>query len=493
MLNIVTLLSIKQQEMDKITIAKELFKEWCDQESEDITPIAQSGSYREYYRLQNNHKTALAVYNPDTKENIAFTEFSKHFSSKKINVPQIYAERHEEKMYLIQDLGNLTLFEILEKNNFEYSTDIINLYKESLKELVKIQITGKEGFDYSHCYPRKKFDKQSIMWDLNYFKYYFLKLIKIQFDEQSIEDDFNCFADYLLQAESNFFMFRDFQARNIMIYETKPYFIDYQGGREGALQYDLASVLFQAKANMPTKIREELLDFYIVEVQKNIHIDSSNFKNDFYAFVLIRTVQVLGAYGFRGFYEGKAHFINSIPYAIENLKYILNKLNLPIEIPELTSSLNEIIEDKSLQEKYTQKPNTLTIQINSFSYKHGIPIDKSGNGGGFVFDCRAIHNPGRYTEYKQLTGRDKPVIDFLDKEIEMKYFITNVYNLAEKSVEKYLERGFSSLIINFGCTGGQHRSVYSAEHLSQHLLNKYKVKIILKHREQKINEEFINN
>ena len=476
--------------MNKLEIAKELFTQWCNKTAKTITPIAQSGSYREYYRITSENKTALAVYNPDAKENIAFTEFSKHFASKGINVPEIYAENHEQNMYLIQDLGNSTLFEILEKSNFEYNNDIINLYKDSLKELVKIQIIGNNGIDYNYCYPRKKFDKQSIMWDLNYFKYYFLKLVKVQFDEQLIENDFNTFANYLLQAKSNFFMFRDFQARNIMIYNNKPYFIDYQGGREGALQYDLASILFQAKANMPYKIREELLDYYIEEAKKHTNIDEIKFKHNFYAFVLVRTLQVLGAYGFRGYYEGKSHFINSIPFAIENLKYILSKIELPIAVPELISSIEKIIADKSLQEKYVQEPKILTIQINSFSYKKGIPMDKSGNGGGFVFDCRAIHNPGRYTEYKQLTGRDKPVIDFLDKEPEMTNFINNIYNLAEKSVEKYLERGFNSLIFNFGCTGGQHRSVYSAEHLTTYLKKKYNVKIILTHREQNISETF---
>ena len=340
-----------------------------------------------------------------------------------------------------------------------------------------------KGINYDYCYPRAAFDKQSMMWDLNYFKYYFLKLAKIPFDEQALEDDFQNFSDYLLTAENDFFMFRDFQSRNIMLHDNQVSFIDYQGGRKGALQYDLASLLYDAKADMPQSVRNELLEFYLDELDKYQKVDRSEFKAYFTGYVLIRIMQAMGAYGFRGFYEKKEHFLKSIPFALDNLKIVLENNNIPIELPELFNVLDAISQSIFLR-KIGMQDGALTIQVTSFSYRKGLPEDPSGNGGGYIFDCRAIYNPGRFEEYKQLTGKDPEVIDFLEKKSEIGVFMANVFGLVDQSVKTYLSRGFSHLSVNFGCTGGQHRSVYAAEKLAKHLNDKFPVKVILTHREQ---------
>ena len=334
------------------------------------------------------------------------------------------------------------------------------------------------------CYPREAFDKQSMMWDLNYFKYYFLKLAKIPFDEQRLEDDFQAFSDYLLAVDNNAFLYRDFQSRNVMLKDGKVYFIDYQGGRKGALQYDLASLLYDAKANIPEAEREELLEFYLDELNQYKHVDRSKFKSLFDGYVLIRIMQAMGAYGFRGFYEKKEHFLKSIPFALKNMETLLAKNNTVLtEFPELYKVLKSVTESTFLK-SISPANDRLTVRISSFSYKKGIPHDPSGNGGGFVFDCRAIHNPGRYPEYKHLTGKDQQVIEFLEQKSTIASFMNAVTTLVSQSVEVYLSRGFTHLSVNFGCTGGQHRSVYAAEKLAQYLRNNYPVTVVLQHVEQ---------
>jgi hypothetical protein len=337
--------------------------------------------------------------------------------------------------------------------------------------------------DYSVCYPREAFDKQSMMWDLNYFKYYFLKLAKIPFDEQALEDDFQAFSDYLLSAPSDYFLYRDFQSRNVMLKNGGVHFIDYQGGRRGALQYDLASLLYDGKADIPQEVRSQLFRFYIAELKNYIPVNESEFTSYFNGFVLIRIMQAMGAYGFRGFYEKKEHFLKSIPFAINNLKNLLPELNLPVELPELLNVLQLLTQSETLKEIGQVKSN-LTVRITSFSYKKGIPSDPSGNGGGFVFDCRALNNPGRYAEYKNLTGKDLKVQQFIEQNSEMKLFLKPVKTLVEQTVKNYLERGFSHLSVSFGCTGGQHRSVYAAEKLAAWLRNNFPVNVVLVHREQ---------
>lgn len=475
-------------ENTKINKLTSLFEKWAKEDIESISLLPQSGSYREYYRIIGVTKKALGVYNTDKKENHAFIQFTNHFITEKLPVPQIYEVLPDDCIYLIEDLGDETLFsfltEIRKENQFPHT--LIEVYKKVIDSLPKFQISAGIKFDYSACYPRAEFDKQSMMWDLNYFKYYFLKLAKISFDEQLLEDDFQAFSDYLLNADCNFFLYRDFQSRNIMLVNNNPYFIDYQGGRKGALQYDLASLLYDAKADIPQDIRDILLEYYIDVVSTYIKINRKEFKDFYYAYVLIRIMQAMGAYGFRGLYEKKEHFLKSIPYAVKNLQYLINSVKLPVALPSLWNVLEQITQSEELK-KYeyheNEEKHKLTVTITSFSYKKGVPEDTSGNGGGFVFDCRSIHNPGRFEEYKKLTGKDQKVQDFFDQGPEMKQFLSHIFPIIEQSVEKYIVREFKNLMINFGCTGGQHRSVYSAEQLAMHLQKKYDVKIKLQHRE----------
>lgn len=463
----------------------QLFEQYFQEEMTAFEVLPPSGSYREYCRMKSKKHQAIGAWNHDVKENMAFIEFSKHFRKEGVSVPEIYQVNEAKTCYLQEDLGNLTLFDYLSRTREleGFSEKIINVYKKVLLELPRLQITAGKGIDYSYCYPRAAFDKQSMMWDLNYFKYYFLKLAKIPFDEQALEDDFQNFSDYLLAAESDFFLFRDFQSRNIMLHDGKVAFIDYQGGRKGALQYDLASLLYDAKADIPQAVRNELLEFYLDELEKYIEIDRAEFKAYFTGYVLIRIMQAMGAYGFRGFYEKKEHFLKSIPFALENLSYLLENNNIPIKLPELFQVLKEVSQSEFLKKIGKQK-GKLTVRVCSFSYKKGLPQDPSGNGGGFVFDCRAIHNPGRYEEYKQLTGRDQPVIDFLQTNSEIGPFLSHVRALVDQSVSMYLLRGFTHLSVSFGCTGGQHRSVYAAEKMANYLRENYPVNVVLTHREQ---------
>ncbi len=471
-----------------LKIKEELIRLYESHFGEEMTAfevLPPSGSYREYCRIKSRNSQAIGAFNNDVRENEAFIEFSKHFFEQGIAVPEIYIANNEKTCYIQEDLGSLTLFDYLSRvRELEgFSEKIVNVYKRVLRELPKIQITAGKNINYNYCYPRDAFDKQSMMWDLNYFKYYFLKLAKIPFDEQALEDDFQHFSDYLLAAESEFFLYRDFQSRNIMLHDNRVAFIDYQGGRKGALQYDLASLLYDAKADIPQAVRNELLEFYLDELEKYLPINRDEFKAYFTGYVLIRIMQAMGAYGFRGFYEKKEHFLKSIPYALENLKYLLQNNNIPEELPELFKVL-EAVSQSAFLKKIGEQQAKLTVRVTSFSYKKGLPDDPSGNGGGFVFDCRAIHNPGRYDEYKQLTGKDKEVADFLEKKSEIGVFMANVFGLVDQSVKTYLSRGFTHLSIGFGCTGGQHRSVYAAEKMAEHLKNNFPVNIVLNHREQ---------
>jgi aminoglycoside/choline kinase family phosphotransferase len=459
--------------MEKDNLIK-LYQNWANEEVNRIRPLPQSGSNRLYFRLSSNSKSAIGVFNADRKENLAFIEFSKHFKKYGLNVPEIFAEDLLNDIYLQEDLGDQNLFQFLSSkktnNNGEFSDDIIHYYKKVLEELPKFQILASNDLDYSICYPRSDFDEQSMMWDLNYFKYYFIKLAGIGFDE-------------LLKAEKDYFLYRDFQSRNIMVKDDEVYFIDYQGGRRGALQYDLASLLFDAKADLPQNLRDELLDYYLDQLEKYIDFDREEFKRFYSLFVLIRIMQAMGAFGFRGFYERKTHFLASIPYAMQNLDFVLNNYKLPIYLPTLFPLLSDISKSEKLLQ-ISESANVLKISLNSFSFRRGIPVDESGNGGGFVFDCRALPNPGRLDKYKKLTGKDLSVIEFLNNKSEVKEFLTTTEKLISQSVENYIERGFENLMINFGCTGGQHRSVYCVEEIAKFLRNKYNVKIIARHREQ---------
>jgi aminoglycoside/choline kinase family phosphotransferase len=462
-----------------------LFESHFKEEVTFFEQLPASGSYREYARMKSASHQLVGAYNQDIKENQAFLEFSAHFRNKNIPVPHIYAVNNNMDCYLQEDLGNTTLFDFISKTREEegFSSKIVDEYKKVLRELPRIQLVAGKDIDYSVCYPREAFDKQSMMWDLNYFKYYFLKLAKIPFDEQALEDDFQVFSDYLLAVDNNAFLYRDFQSRNIMLKDGKVYFIDYQGGRKGALQYDLASLLYDAKANIPEAEREELLEFYLDELNQYKQVDRAKFKSLFGGYVLIRIMQAMGAYGFRGFYEKKEHFLKSIPFALKNLETLLAKNTIQAKLPELFKVLKAVTESVFLK-TISPSNDRLTVRISSFSYKKGIPHDPSGNGGGFVFDCRAIHNPGRYAEYKHLTGKDPQVQEFLEEKSTIASFMASVISLVSQSVEVYSSRGFSHLCVSFGCTGGQHRSVYAAEKLAEYLRNNYPVTVVLQHIEQ---------
>lgn len=459
-----------------------LYEKWSDERADSFEPLLQSGSYREYYRIKSTTKKALGVYNPDRKENIAFLGFSKHFLQTGFDVPAIFGENLDHSIYLIQDLGDTTLYSYLTqiyKDGF-FPKDLIDIYKQVVAILPRFQIIARQDMDYSICYPRSKFDKRSMMWDLNYFKYYFLKLAHVSFDEEELEDDYQKFTDYLLTTNCDYFLYRDFQSRNIMLYDGKPYFIDYQGGRKGALQYDIASLLYDAKADIPQHIREDILYEYIKNLRQIIDFDEKEFLDYFWGYAIIRLMQAMGSYGFRGFYEKKEHFLKSIPYATANLNWILNHVNLPVNIPTLINILRRIVDSPKLK-TIVRGQNRLKVTINSFAYKKGIPVDHSGNGGGFVFDCRSILNPGRYEKYKNLTGKDTEVIKFLQTQTNIDEFLDNVYRIVDATVENYLQRKFTNVVVNFGCTGGQHRSVYCADSLVKHLKSKFPVDISLHH------------
>ncbi len=475
------------QKSTKDTLIR-MFENWSNDKVIETQPLPESGSYRQYIRLIGEKQTVIAVYNADIKENNAFIAFSQHFFKQGLPVPEIYQVNDNCDMYLQQDLGKTSLLDYVMHLRLGegFATDLVVTYKKVIQQLIQFQTKGDSGLDYTVCYPRSSFDKQSMIWDLHYFKYYFLKLAKIPFDEQLLENDFQQFVDYLLKAPRDYFLYRDFQSRNIMLQNGEPYFIDYQGGRKGALQYDLASLLFDAKADIPQSVREELLDFYIEELKQQMPVDETQFRQYYQGYVLIRMMQAMGAFGFRGFYERKEHFLQSIPYALKNLKEVLTKINLPVELPELMSALNRVVHSEFLQSVGKETEVKLTVEINSFSYRRGIPLDKSTNGGGFVFDCRAIHNPGRYNDYVNKTGQDAEVATFFNEKTDMGLFLDAVYLLVDMSVEKYMKRKFSNLQVNFGCTGGRHRSVFAAESLAKHLHEKFDIHIELRHIEREI-------
>lgn len=466
---------------------KKMFEDWAGETAQSMVQLAQAGSDRRYFRISGDTKTAIATQNADLKENTAFLKFSQHFNSLGLNVPQIYAYSLEQGLYLQEDLGDVQLFNLLPAKGETWSEELKNIYKKSVEALAYLQIKGGKELDYSVCYPHAAFDEQSMMWDLNYFKHYFLKLAKISFDEAALERDFKRFINYLLLAERDFFLFRDFQSRNIMVKNGEPYFIDYQGGRRGALQYDVASLLYQAKGSVPSEVKNEVLTHYLDTVERMMPINRTFFCELYYGYVLIRCLQALGAYGFRGLYERRDHFLASIPFAIRQIEELLGVIQLPIKLPELWKCLHLLVKSEQFagfdKQKYENSP--LKVAIKSFSYKKtGYPIDTTDNGGGFVFDCRFLHNPGRYDEYKKLSGLDQPVIAFLKQQPDTDSFLQNVYAIVDKAVEKYLERKFEHLAINFGCTGGQHRSVFSAESLAKHLREKYGIAVMLEHVEK---------
>jgi len=469
---------------------KELFEHQTGTLPLTEVQLAMSGSNRKYYRLQNEKISLIGVVGTSVEENRAFIAMAKHFEKKGLPVPQCLVQSEDETMYLQEDLGDVVLFDYVVKGRKTgvFSSDEKALLSRTMELLAKFQVIGAQGFDFSVCYPQPEFNKRSILWDLNYFKYCFLKSTGLDFQENKLEDDFDKLADVLLSSKTDTFMYRDFQSRNVMIKDKQPYFIDFQGGRKGPLYYDVASFLWQAKAQYGNELRQDLLQTYIDSLKNYMNIDELEFRRILNHFVLFRLLQVLGAYGFRGYFEKKPHFLQSIPYALENLRGIMK--NDFSEFPYLVKVLNEMSELKQFQEVRLHKP--LVVTVYSFSYKKGIPNDASGNGGGFVFDCRAVNNPGKYERFSSLTGLDEPVIRFLEDDGEILKFLYNAYTLVDASVKRYKERGFTHLMVCFGCTGGQHRSVYSAQKMAEHISEKFGVQVDLIHRERNIEQRFEN-
>jgi len=442
------------------------------------------GSGRRIIRLTSDRATAIGILYGVREENVAFLEFSRHFRRHGLPVPEIYADDLDRGAYLEEDLGDTTLFELLsrERSGEKIAPAALESYRRVVELLPRFQVEAGRDLNYKVCYPRDSFDRQSIAWDLNYFKYYFLRLAGIPFNEQALEDDFSRLTKFLLTAPRDYFLYRDFQSRNIMLLDGNPFFVDYQGGRKGALQYDVASLLFDAKADLPPEVRQQLLDHYLDALARHTPVDRQTFMHHYYAYVYIRIMQALGAYGFRGFYERKTHFLQSVPYALKNVRWLLHNVKLPIALPTLLDAFHSMLRSERLQ-GVASGGGKLTVRIVSFSFHRGLPADETGNGGGFVFDGRSLPNPGREEQFKALTGKDRPVIDYLNQHDSVHQFLASAITLVDSSVGDYQKRGFKNLMVSFGCTGGQHRSVYLAEQLAKHLRGREGVELVVHHRE----------
>ncbi len=494
-------------------ILESLYKGWFGVECNSVLKIQGSGSNRNYYRLSGPSGSVIGVVGPSVDENQAFIYLARHFKAKGLPVPEVLAVNDKCTHYIQEDLGSLALFDAIKEgrdNDGHYSPEHVNLLKKTIAKLPSIQFIGAKGLDWDKCYPLPAMGRASIQFDLNYFKYDFLKFTGVDFHEFKLEMDFHALADDLLADVDNTFLYRDFQARNVMLKDgTDPMFIDFQGGRRGPVYYDVASFLWQASAKYSPELREELIQVYLEELRKFKDVDEKEFRKNLNLWVLFRLLQVLGAYGFRGLFERKKHFIDSIAPAMSNLEALLDENDFRYEY--LVKVLRDVLDMDSFiladgTRIWLREPKPLTqskpyfskfdnkgplkVRVFSFSFWKGIPQDESGNGGGYVFDVRCTHNPGRYPEYKTQTGLDAPVKEFLEKDGEITVYLRSVYKLADAHVERYIKRGFTSLMFSFGCTGGQHRSVYAAQHLAEHINKKYGVEVELLHREQKISQHF---
>lgn len=466
-----------------------LFREHFGSDPEAVLEMAGDGSSRRYHRVRGpGGLTAIGAIGPDREENRAFLSFSRSLRKAGLPVPEIYAIDESAGVWLEEDLGDTTLFDALEEarsgSAAAFPESLVPVYERVLEWLPRFQVEGHRTIDYSVAYPRAAFDRQSILWDLNYFKYHFLKLAQIPFNEARLEEDFGRLTAFLLNVETDHFLYRDFQSRNIMLRESQPWFIDYQGGRRGALQYDVASLLYDAKADLPEELRERLLSHYIDRLSDFVSVDRDAFIEAYRGYVLVRILQAMGAYGYRGFFERKPRFLRSVPYAAANLERILAN-GLPVPLPELSSVFERIVERYSGSPGSTTEGPGLTVLVYSFSYRRGYPEDVSGHGGGFVFDCRALPNPGRLPEFRAATGRDEQVSSFLEAQPETDRFWHDVRSLVDTQIRTYVGRNFTALTVSFGCTGGQHRSVYFAERLERFLRSEFPdIRVRLFHRER---------
>ena len=463
-----------------------------EMEPTDIKAIAESGSSRKYFRIETAQGPVMGAYNANVEENEAFFYLTEHFGALGLSVPRLLAINGQRDCYLQSDFGDETLFGCIQRDLLtgSYGDRTKQLIRQSLEQLVRFQIEGHQGLDYSKVYPMPCFDKSAVMDDLDYFKYYFVKpQAAVLFNETRLKAEFSRFADFICQAGNRGFMYRDFQSRNIMVHREKPCFIDYQGGREGPLQYDVVSLLYQVKAQMPQALRDEMLAYYKQALSAYIDPNAIDFDRYYPAFVYLRLMQVLGAYGFRGLIQKKAHFIESIPFALKELK-TWNESNPLSDYPELESVIHQVVGLLDY-DAFTPKtaPQHLTVTVNSFSFKKGYPDDFSGNGGGFVFDCRALPNPGREPRFKTKTGRDWEVVEYLEAKPQTHVFLDHVKAIVGQSIDNYLERHFNNLMLSFGCTGGQHRSVYFAQNIADWIRKTYPTVIVkVNHLEQHIHE-----
>lgn len=467
-------------------VLERLFEQHFKTPADQVKPLQGQlgGSGRAIVRLAGGGQSAIGIVYPVREENVAFIEFSRHFRRHGLPVPEIYAEDLSQGAYIEEDFGDTTLFDFLGQNRSgeSISPAVVEAYRKVVAVLPRFQVEAGRDLNYKVCYPRSSFDRQSIAWDLNYFKYYFLRLSGVPFNEQALEHDFSRLTRLLLAADHDYFLYRDFQSRNVMLRDGQPCFLDYQGGRKGALQYDIASLLYDGKADLPPELRQELLDYYLDCLGGFIKLDRAAFMEHYYAYVYVRIMQALGAYGFRGFYERKAHFLQSVPYALKNLRWLAHNVTLLVALPALMEAFQGMLASEKLQ-SFASSVSTLTVRIFSFSFHREMPTDVSGNGGGFVFDARALPNPGREEKYRQLTGKDAPVIDYLSRQESAHHFLAHAQSLVDSSVMSYQRRGFKDLMVSFGCTGGQHRSVYMAEQLARHLRGRDSVEVVLRHVE----------
>lgn len=463
---------------------KTLFESYTGQQLTERTELPTSGSHRRYFRLKGGNISIVGVIGTSLEENRAFVAISKHFKEKGLNVPTVLAVSEDGMSYIQEDLGEKMLFDLIAQGRDSgfYNSYESNLLCRTIEQLPKIQFKGAEGLDWNVCYPQKEFDARMVDFDLNYFKYCFLKATGLEFNEGRLQDDFERLKAELLKDSDNTFLYRDFQARNVIIRDGEPYFIDYQGGRRGPIYYDVASFIWQARARYPDELKEELIRTYLRSLRSFLPVDEDHFRERLRLFVLFRTLQVLGAYGFRGYFEKKPHFLASVPFALDNLRSLIR---IPFsDYPYLNSILTELTNMPQFYEIAVDK--RLEVHIYSFAYKKGIPADNTGNGGGYVFDCRSVNNPGKYEHYRQFNGNDPEVIKFLEDDGEVLIFLESVYKLVDAHVQRFIERKFTHLQVCFGCTGGQHRSVFCAERLAAHLAGRYNVKVKLTHRELNI-------
>jgi aminoglycoside/choline kinase family phosphotransferase len=465
-------------------VLNKLFEQYFHSPVERTEPLQSElgASGRKIVRLSNEKFKAIGIRYGVREENLAFLEFSRHFRKRRLPVPEIYAEDLNQDAYLEEDLGDTTLFQFLSKHRVgdNIAPEVTEVYRKVVAVLPRFQIEAGRDLNYGACYPRDSFDRQSIAWDLNYFKYYFLRLAGIPFNEQTLEDDFARLTDFLLSAGRDYFLYRDFQSRNVMLRGGEPFFLDYQGGRKGALQYDIASLLYDAKADLPPELRQQLLDHYLDKLAGFVDLKRDVFMRYYYAYVYVRIMQAMGAYGYRGFFERKAHFLQSVHYALKNLCWLLHNAELPIAVPALLGAFKSMLSSERLLGLASETEN-LSVRIFSFSFHQDMPKDDTGHGGGFVFDARGLPNPGREEHFKDLTGRDGPVIDYLKQHESVHQFLANVMSLVDAGVSSHQSRGFKSMMVSFGCTGGQHRSVYLAEQLAQHLRARSGVDVVVGH------------